>query len=189
MLVVAGPPGSGKTTYFPVTAFGVDSFNVDDRCAQILGSYRAISPDVRRAVAQECERFVRDHIDRRLSFAVETTLRTTAAVEQAKLARNHGFSTHLRFIATDSVAENVSRVLQRAQSGGHAASERDIRVICAASIANLGRAIGVFQRIRVYDSTARWTTPRLIATARDGRLTRHGASPEWLERVLSAPGP
>lgn len=56
MLVVAGPPGSGKTTYFPVTAFGVDSFNIDDCCAQVLGSYRAISRDVRRAVAQECER-------------------------------------------------------------------------------------------------------------------------------------
>ena len=51
MIVVAGPPGSGKTTYFPVTAFRIDSFNIDDRCAQIVGSYRAISRAVRRAVA------------------------------------------------------------------------------------------------------------------------------------------
>jgi hypothetical protein len=36
MVVVAGPPGSGKTRYFPVAAFGVDAFNIDDRCAQIL---------------------------------------------------------------------------------------------------------------------------------------------------------
>jgi hypothetical protein len=36
MIVVAGPPGSGKTRYFPVTAFGVAAFNIDDRCAQIL---------------------------------------------------------------------------------------------------------------------------------------------------------
>jgi hypothetical protein len=35
MVVVAGPPGSGKTRCFPVSAFGVDSFNIDDRCAQI----------------------------------------------------------------------------------------------------------------------------------------------------------
>lgn len=87
MLVVAGPPGSGKTSYFPVTAFGVDSFNIDDRCAQILGSYRAIPRDVRNAVAKECERFVLDHIQRGASFAVETTLRTTAAIGQADLAR------------------------------------------------------------------------------------------------------
>jgi hypothetical protein len=39
-IVVAGPPGSGKTRYFTVTAFGVDDFNIDDRHGQILGSYR-----------------------------------------------------------------------------------------------------------------------------------------------------
>src|SRR5215208_3557034 len=38
MIVVAGPPGSGKTTYFPITAFHVDAFSIDDRCAQIHGS-------------------------------------------------------------------------------------------------------------------------------------------------------
>jgi hypothetical protein len=32
MIVVAGPPASGKTSSFPVTAFGVDSFNIDDGC-------------------------------------------------------------------------------------------------------------------------------------------------------------
>jgi predicted ABC-type ATPase len=185
MLVVAGPPGSGKTTYFPVTAYGVDSFNIDDRCAQVLGSYRAISRDVRRAVAQECERFVRDHIERAQSFAVETTLRTTASIGQAALAKARDFSTHLRFIATESVAENISRVLQRAQGGGHGASERDIRAIHQASIANLRTALDVFERVRVYDSTAAWTTPRLVATVRDRRVTRRGDTPVWLEDVLS----
>jgi predicted ABC-type ATPase len=81
-IVVAGPSGSGKTRYFPVAAFGVDAFNIDDRRAQIVGSYRGIPRDVCRAVANECERFVVDHIARRQSFAVETTLRTAAAIEQ-----------------------------------------------------------------------------------------------------------
>src|SRR5258706_4292213 len=114
MIVVAGPPGSGKTRYFPVTAFGIDSFNIDDRCAQILGSYRAIPRDVRRAVAKECERFVLDHIEQSKSFAVETTLRTVAAIGQAELARTRGFATEMRFVATDSIAENIAPVLQRA---------------------------------------------------------------------------
>ena len=181
MFVVAGPPGSGKTTYFPVTAFGVDAFNIDDRCAQILGSYRAISRDVRRAVAKECEAFVRDHIARGLSFAVETTLRTSAAIEQAELARKQGFTTQLRFLATDSIAQNVARVLQRSQGGGHGASERDIRAIHDASIANLKKAIDTFERVRIYDSTTQWAIPQLVATARNGHLTLHGVSPAWLK--------
>ncbi|MBI4955816.1 MAG: zeta toxin family protein [Myxococcales bacterium] len=185
MIVVAGPPGSGKSRYFPLTAFGVDAFNIDDRCAQILGSYRAIPRDVRRAVAKECERFVLDHIARRESFAVETTLRTTAAIEQAELAREGGFATQMRFVATDSIAENVTRVLQRAQAGGHGASEREIRAIHAASVSNLRRAIATFERVRVYDSTARWTPPRLVAVARGGRVARQGATPSWLEAALA----
>jgi predicted ABC-type ATPase len=184
MLVVAGPPGSGKTTYFPVGAFGVDAFNIDDRCAQIQGSYRAISRDVRRAVARECERFVRDHIERGQSFAVETTLRTTAAIDQARLAHQHGFLTLLRFVATDSLDVNVARVLQRAQGGGHGASERDIRAIHEAGVKNLANALAVFDRARVYDSSAPWTAPLLVATTRSGRVIRHGASPTWLDRAL-----
>jgi predicted ABC-type ATPase len=186
MIVVAGPPGSGKTRYFPVTAFGVDSFNIDDRCAQILGSYRAIPRDVRRAVAKECERFVLHHIEQRRSFAVETTLRTTAAIEQAELACRNGFATEMRFIATESVAENIARVMQRAQAGGHGASEREIRVIHQASIANLRRALSGFERVRVYDSTARWAAPRLVATCRAGLVVQHGAVPRWLETALAA---
>lgn len=185
MIVVAGPPGSGKTRYFPVTAFGVDAFNIDDRCAQILGSYLAIPRDVRRAVAKECERFVFDHIAQGKSFAVETTLRTTAAIEQAELARKGDFATDMRFLATDSIAENVARVIQRAQAGGHGASEREIRAIHHASVANLRTALAAFERVRVYDSTTRWAPPRLVGVARDGRLVRQGATPGWLEAALA----
>jgi predicted ABC-type ATPase len=185
MIVVSGPPGSGKTRYFPVAAFGIDSFNIDDRCAQILGSYRAIPRDVRRAVAQECERFVLDHIEQGKSFAVETTLRTRAAIEQATLARKTGFATDMRFVATDSIAENIVRVTQRAQAGGHGASEREIRAIHQASVANLEAAVTAFDRVRVYDSTTRWAPPRLVAVARDGRLVRRGVTPRWLEAALT----
>ncbi len=186
MIVVAGPPGSGKTRYFPVTAFGVNSFNIDDRCAQILGSYRAIPRDVRRAVAKECERFVLDHIEQGKPFAVETTLRTTAAIKQAELAGKGGFATEMRFVATDSIDENIARVVQRAQAGGHGASERDIRAIRQASVANLRTAVATFDRVRVYDSTSRWAPPRLVAIASGGRLIRHGATPGWLDAVLEA---
>jgi len=156
MIVVAGPPGSGKTSAFSVTALGLDAFNIDDRCAQLLGSYRAIPRAVRRAVAAECERFVLEHIQAGRDFAVETTLRTTAAIDQATEARVRGFATELIFLATESTTENLRRVLQRAQSGGHGASERDVRAIYDASIANLGRAIAAFEHVDVYDSTPLW---------------------------------
>src|SRR5258708_34581628 len=107
MIVVAGPPGSGKTRYFPVTAFGVDAFNIDDRCAQILGSYRAIPRDVRRAVAKECERFVLDHIERRESFAGETTLRPAAAIDPAEPAGKNRVRDQTAFIRTHATPQDT----------------------------------------------------------------------------------
>jgi predicted ABC-type ATPase len=91
----------------------------------------------------------------------------------------------MRFVATDSIAENVARVLQRAQAGGHSASEREIRAIHRASVANLNKAIAAFHRVRIYDSTARWAPPRLVAVARDARVIRHGETPAWLATVLA----
>lgn len=180
MIVVAGPSGSGKTATFPTASFGIDSFNIDDRCAQILGSYRSISPGTRAAVAAECERFIVEHIESRTSFAVETTMRTAIAIEQARSAVEHGFSTHLRFIATESIQENIDRVTQRAQAGGHAASEEEIRRIHAGSMSNLRHAVEVFETVRIYDSSARWETPRLVAVKRNGKLNLTPEPPGWL---------
>jgi predicted ABC-type ATPase len=37
MIVVAGPPGGGKSTAFPVASFDVAFFNADDRAAALNG--------------------------------------------------------------------------------------------------------------------------------------------------------
>jgi len=80
-----------------------------------------------------------------------------------------GFATGLLFVATDSVDENIARVLQRAQGGGHGASERDVRAIHESSIANIKTAVATFERVHLYDSTARWTVPRLVASTTDAQ--------------------
>lgn len=184
MLVVAGPPGSGKTTAFPVTASGIDAFSIDDRCAQIVGSYRAISPAMRKAVSQECEAFVSRHIEDGRSFAVETTLRTAIAVSQAEAAQRRGFHTEMLFLCTVSPDVNVQRVLQRAQAGGHAASESDIRAGHSAALRNLVRAARVFDRCFVYDTSAPWKAPRLAAVVASGHCALEMDAPVWVRDTV-----
>ena len=184
MIAVAGPPGSGKSTFFPIGALGVDAFSIDDRCAQIVGSYRAIPPALRKAVAQECERFVTEHIDGRRSFAVETTMRTLVSARQAERARKQGFRTVLTFLCTTSPDINVERVLQRAQAGGHAASEGEIRAIYATALANLAEAARTFDRCRILDSSEPWTRPRLVARAIRGKITLEPGAPSWATIAL-----
>jgi hypothetical protein len=67
MIVVAGPPGSGKSTAFPVSGFDFDSFNADDRAAELNGGlYRGIPPALRAGVNREFEVFVNRHIELKL---------------------------------------------------------------------------------------------------------------------------
>ena len=92
MFIVAGPPGSGKSTAFPMAAFGVDSSNADDHAAAPNnGSYCDIPRVFRSRVNDLFETFVLAHIDARSSFALEMTLRSAVTFEQAGLARRAGF--------------------------------------------------------------------------------------------------
>ena len=104
MIIVAGPPGSGKSTLYPASAFEVASFNADDRAAELNGgSYIGISREIRQIVNQEFDAFVRS-IERRVSFAIETTLRSEITFDQARMAKQAGFMVEMRYLALGDFA-------------------------------------------------------------------------------------
>ena len=154
MMIVAGPPGSGTSSIFPVSTSGLDFFNADDRAAQLNGnSYRAIPLAIRAQVNAEFEAFISSHIRERKSFAFETTLRSGITFDQAAHAKANGFSVSMDSIALDDVTNNLERVALRAEAGGHSASERLLRSIHRASIGNLPRALREIDTVIVYDNS------------------------------------
>jgi predicted ABC-type ATPase len=113
MIVIAGPPGSGKSKLFPVAAFGVDFFNADDRAAELNGgSYMRIPSELRQEVNREFEDFIATHILGRKSFAFETTLRSEITFDQAQAARAAGFEVEMRYVALNDFAMNLQRACQ-----------------------------------------------------------------------------
>lgn len=184
MIVVAGPPGSGKTTALPTHTFGTDAFNIDDRCAALNGSYVSIGAPLRARVGRECEAFIDNHIRAKRSFAVETTLRTRSAVDQARDARAAGFETVMYFLCPSSPDTAFERVRSRANGGGHGAREEIIRGTYAASLRNIGEAIETFEVVRLFDSSRHGQPPFQAAIARNGKLTiLDAATPAWLAAV------
>ena len=155
MVVVAGPPGSGKSSLYPLSSFGIAYFNADDRAAELSGgSYVGIPNEIRRVVNREFEAFILDSIERRVSFAIETTLHTDVTFEQARLARQSGFLVEMRYLALRDFGLHLERVKARADAGGHSASETMLRRIYEASLSNLRRAVQEMDTLWVYDHTA-----------------------------------
>jgi len=193
MVVVAGPPGSGKTTRFPVAEFGVDSFNADNRAAELnAGSFHGIAKGIRSQVNLEFQKWILEHISARRSLAIETTLRSEVTFEQAQLAREHGFRTVLYFVTPGSVEECVRRIKARAYRGGHSASEELVREIYQKSTRNLLTALDFqasgMDRVEIYDNSANLAEERdvqRILGIRQGRATYLAQDiPKWLDSLL-----
>jgi len=142
MHIIAGAPGSGKSTVLPLSAFGVDFFNADDEAAKRNGgSYLGIPQELRDQVNREFSLFIADHIQRKRSFSLETTLRTDITLKQAQAAREGDFFVEMFYIATESADINLRRVIARGLGGGHSAPAKTLLEIRTNSYKTLSLAI------------------------------------------------
>ena len=187
MLVVGGPPGSGKSTIFPVRERGIDFFNADDIASALNQSCQKIPPAIRAEANRRLETFVSQHILRGQSFAFETTLRTHITFDQARAAHEKGFEVRLIYLALESVESNIERVAIRADKGGHAASPGRIREIHAASLNNFPRAVREFDEVMAYDNTGIGQQPLLVFRSEHGEVRYISPQPpRWLVETLQS---
>ena len=186
MTVVAGPPGSGKSTAFPVSGFGAASFNADDRAAVLNGgSYTGISKQIREQVNREYAEFVIDCVNRRESFAIETTLRSQVTFEQARLAKSSGFRIEMRYLALNRFSMHLERVKARADVGGHSASGAVLRRIHDASLGNLLRAVEDMDLLWIYDNSRFGGPLKLVMETKAGKIVfLEDPPPAWLARTF-----
>jgi predicted ABC-type ATPase len=190
MIVVAGPPGSGKSSRFPLSRFGVGWFNADDRAAELnLGSFHKIPAEIRSRVNVEFQRWILDHITTHQGFAIETTLRSPITFEQARLAHGHGFWTTMDYVSVGSVEESVRRITERSYRGGHSASEKLVADIYEKSTKNLLTALDFgesgIEVVRIYDNSELRGHVRQVLSFRRGRPRSISAEvPRWLESLF-----
>lgn len=194
MDIVAGPPGSGKSTFFRVAERGHDSFDIDERRRELnKGSSRGIPAEVRQQSIRDYEAFIDEHIREGRSFSFEATLAKDITFAQAERAKLQGFQTRLTYVAADAQA-CVERVIRRALRGGHAAPPAVLRGTYVASMRNLPRAIRVFDVADVYDNSLdaelgerfHEAKPKLALEARRGTVTYVSPeAPGWLRAALA----
>ena len=207
MLIVAGPSGGGKSSLFSIFKTGADAFNTDLRAASLLGEAIGAGRPVwlpepehvakymgfRQQVGREMERFINDHIDRRRSFAFETTLREVT-FEQARQATQNGFRVEMIFVAGGDAKDHAERVAERGVRGGHVASEAALFDIYERSMNMLRRAFEENRRkyieiLAVYDNPRtpvnEQPRPSLVVEMVRGSVAQiRDKSPAWFHEAM-----
>ena len=92
----------------------------------------------------------------------------------------------MRYLALENFAMHLERVKQRADAGGHSASEATLRRIYNASLANLPRAFAEMDDLWVYDNSKFGGPPSLLLESGKGAMRFLADDPPtWLTAALS----
>lgn len=120
-LIIAGPNGSGKTTFAKLLlenrwGLGCRFFNADER-AQALGDWN--NEDYVRQAQIEIRDALLNALDNKNEILYETVFSHPSKIDLVNKALEKGYFIRFFYICTSSYRINVNRVAERVMQGGH----------------------------------------------------------------------
>jgi predicted ABC-type ATPase len=126
--VIAGPNGSGKTTF--ATTFLPEHTN----CRHFVNAdmiAQGIEPFLPEIAAAKAGRIVLDHLrelsDTKQHFAFETTLSGRTYINLLKKLKAKGYKLHIFYLWIPSAELAIARIKERVAQGGHHVPAKDVR--------------------------------------------------------------
>ncbi len=188
LLIVAGPNGTGKTT---VTvrlraerwSEGVEYLNPDDIARDRFGDWNSQNAVMQAAHWAQARR--ESLLAVRQGIAFETVFSAPDKVDFVARARAVGYFVRMFFIGTSDPRINAARVADRVIRGGHTVPIEKIVSRYERSMSNLVLAIGLADRVYLYDNSLDGVEARLCARTVDGTLRKvYGELPLWISSVV-----
>ncbi len=159
LVVIAGPMGSGKTTFYDT---------------HLKEAFPALIPPI----SHQREAALREQ----RSFAVEDLVVDTELLESA---RDAGYDTKVVFISTEDPNLNVGRILVRMSCGGQSVPLNTILESYKQSMKSLPEARKHADDVLVYDNTPDGKGHRLVARFIAGELIKTTTTPpDWLRETF-----
>lgn len=167
--IIAGPNGSGKTTFAKKFLPGYvhcSNFVNADLVAQGLSPFAPQAAAIKsgRLVLEEIRNFARKEAD----FGFETTLSGKSYVNLLKVLKTRGYNLHLFFLWVPGPELAVARIKDRVAEGGHHVPAQDVRRRFHRSIANFFTLYEPLLDSWMFFNNA-GAVPALIAKRRNGQ--------------------
>lgn len=168
--IIAGPNGSGKTTF--ATMFLPDyvkcpNFVNADLIAEGLAPFEPSSASIKagKLVLQQIHEFA----DRGVDFAFETTLSGKSYVKLLTELKAKGYGLHLFFLWIPSPELAIERIKDRVREGGHNVPAEDVRRRFVRGVNNFFKLYeSLFDSWMLFDNSK--AKPLLIAKRKNGHM-------------------
>jgi len=199
LFVLAGVNGAGKSSVGGAMfrANGADYFNPDEAAKSLMAANPGLTQTQANSAAwHRGKELLERAIQRRLDFALETTLGAGTMPKLLEGAAAQGFEIYVWYVGLESVEQHLARVQARVREGGHDIPEADVRRRFTHSRLNLIRLLPMLTGLRMYDNSAeanpaKQLAPRpvLVLHMERGKIVGPddlSATPSWAKPVVAA---
>lgn len=173
LLVIAGPNGSGKTTFTLQVlrhdwSAGCTFINPDEIARTEFGDWN--SPTAVMQAAQRAQEMRESCLCEGKSMLLETVFSVPEKLEFVQRAKEAGFFIRFFFIGTDGPQINAARVARRVLAGGHDVPITKIISRYDRSMALAAMAMTFADRAYVYDNSIDDHDPQKLFRTKDGAV-------------------
>ena len=175
-IVIAGPNGSGKTTFTHQVlrhdwSRGCVFINPDEIARKEFGDWNL--PDAVRKAVSRAQDMREQCLRERKSMLVESVFSASDKLDVIRRAKEAEFFIRFFFIGTDNPQINAGRVARRVMDGGHDVPIKKIISRYHLSTANSAIAMSLMDRAYGYDNSIDNRDPKKIFRTKEGKLFKN----------------